>query len=60
MAGQARNCLKHWNEGDSEIVKFDLAEEARDMLNRAIDNYWMLKEDLTPAMEEFQRAVRHV
>ena len=44
--------------GDPEIVKFDLAEEARDMLNRAIDNYWVLKEMLTQSMEAFQRAQR--
>ena len=57
-ANHARNSLKHWDVGDPEIVKFDLAEEARDMLNRAIDNHWTLKESLTPAMEEFQRAQR--
>ena len=57
-ANHARNSLKHWNFGDPEIVKLDLAEEARDMANRAIDNYWVLKETLTPAMEEFQRVTR--
>jgi len=41
-ANRARNSLKHWDVGEPEIVKFDLAEEARDMLNRAIDNHWML------------------
>jgi hypothetical protein len=25
------------------------------MLNRAIDNYWSLEEQLSPAMEKFQR-----
>jgi len=57
-ANRARNSLKHWNVGDTEIVKFDLAEEAVDMLSRAIDNYWMLKETLSPAMEAFERGRR--
>jgi len=55
-ANLARNSLKHWSEGDPEIIKFDLAVEARDMLNRAIDNYWALEQRLSPAMESFQRA----
>lgn len=54
-ANRARNCLKHWDEGDPHIVKLDLPEEARDMLNRAIDNYWSLEQKLSPAMERFQR-----
>ena len=54
-ANRARNNLKHWDVGDDLIVKLDLPEEARDMLNRAIDNYWTLKQDLTPSMERFQR-----
>ena len=57
-ANRARNSLKHWDVGDPEVVNFDLAEEARDMLNRAIDNHWTLKESLTPSMEAFQRAQR--
>jgi len=57
-ANAARNSLKHWNIGDTEIVQFDLETEARDMLNRAIDNYWMLKQKLTPEMERFQRELR--
>ena len=54
-ANKARNSLKHWDVGDTEIVKFDLLQEARDMLNRAIDNYWTLEQKLTAAMERFQR-----
>jgi hypothetical protein len=57
-ANAARNSLKHWDIGDTEIVKFDLDTEARDMLNRAIDNYWMLEQNLTPEMERFQRDLR--
>jgi hypothetical protein len=41
-ANLARNKLKHWNAGESLVVKLDLEEEARDMLNRAIDNYFAL------------------
>jgi hypothetical protein len=55
-ANLARNSLKHL--GDTDIVKFDLEAEARDMLNRAIDNYWSLEQALSPAMERFQREVQ--
>ena len=54
-ANAARNSFKHWKPGDPEIVKFNLEAEARDMLNRAIDNYWTLEQKLSPAMERFQR-----
>lgn len=57
-ANAARNSLKHWNVDDTEIVKFDLEDEARDMLNRAIDNYWALEQKLTPEMERFQRELQ--
>ena len=57
-ANAARNTLKHWDVGDTEIVKFDLETEARDMLNRAIDNYWSLEQKLTPEMERFQRELQ--
>ena len=57
-ANAARNSLKHWDVGDTEIVKFDLETEARDMLNRAIDNYWTLEQKLTPEMERFQRELQ--
>jgi hypothetical protein len=56
-ANRAKNSLKHWDVADERLVKFDLKQEAIDMLSRAIDNYWTLKEDLTPAMEKFQREV---
>jgi hypothetical protein len=57
-ANAARNSLKHWGPGDTEIVKFDLEQEAQDMLNRAVDNFWSLEQRLTPAMERFQRELR--
>ena len=55
-ANRARNSLKHWDQGDPEIIKLDLRVEACDLLYRAIDNYWALEAKLTSAMEEFQRA----
>jgi len=55
-ANSARNSLKHI--GETDIVKFDLETEARDMLYRAIDNYWSLEQTLTPAMERFQREMQ--
>lgn len=54
-ANRAKNSLKHWDVNQDLIVKFDLPQEASDMLFRAIDNYWALKQTLTPAMEKFQR-----
>lgn len=54
-ANGARNSLKHLDVGQPTIIKFDLRQEASDMLFRAIDNYWNLKNELSPAMERFQR-----
>lgn len=54
-ANRVRNALKHIVNDSTQTVPFDPKEEAKDMLNRAIDNYWLLKERLTPAMERFQR-----
>jgi hypothetical protein len=56
-ANLAKNSLKHWDVGDPRIVKFDLKQEAIDMLSRAIDNHWLFAQDLTPAMEKFEREV---
>ena len=53
-ANHARNAIKHgFNVGPA--VTFDVEEEAKDMLTRAIDNYWALEECMTPSMEKFQR-----
>lgn len=54
-ANRAKNSLKHWDDGNLILIKFDLEQEAKDMLFRAIDNYWLLEEKLSPAMEKFQR-----
>ena len=57
LANHAKNALKHWDTTQPIIVEFDLLEEAKDMVERAIANYWALYNDLTPAMERFEREV---
>ena len=57
-ANLARNALKHLNAGGSDPVVLDIREEAADMLDRAISNYWALTHSITPAMEEFERLRR--
>jgi len=52
-ANRARNQLKHL--GTTHNVTLDAKQEAQDMLQRVIDNYWLLEARLTPAMERFQR-----
>ena len=54
-ANHARNSLKHWNHGQPLVGEFDAVEEARDMIDRAISNYWDLEARLSPPMEQFQR-----
>ncbi len=56
-ANRARNSLKHLGSPKQPTIVLDVREEAVDMLNRAIDNYWALDESLTPAMERFVRAL---
>ena len=53
LANHARNSLKHIDR--STTVSLDVREEAKDILDRAIRNYWLLEQDLTPAMLVFQR-----
>ena len=53
-ANLARNALKHWKSGQMPVVEFDAVEEAKDMLERAISNYWALESKLSPAMLRFQ------
>src|SRR3989304_520601 len=38
-ANRARNALKHLEAGGFPTITLDIREEAKDMLNRAIDNY---------------------
>lgn len=58
-ANHARNALKHYDLGSSPTVTLDAHQEAGDMLNRAIDNYWGLKTSLTPGMRRFLEAQHH-
>ena len=53
-ANWVRNLLKHWSPGQPKVFEFDAPEEAKDMLTRAIDNYYELNGNLTPAMQRFQ------
>jgi len=57
-ANRARNTLKHLRGHEGPTVTFDPAEEAADMLNRAIDNYWLLTLSLTEPMERFSKRQR--
>jgi len=57
-ANLARNALKHLNAGGADRVTIDIREEAADMLDRAISNYWALTQSITPAMERFEHARR--
>jgi len=58
-ANRARNASKHLDAGGPTIT-LDIRDEAKDMLNRAIDNYWLLEESLTPAMRLFTQEQRAV
>ena len=52
-ANYPRNALKHWSPGEPEDKVFDAQKEAKDMLDRAIENYYRLTGQLTSAMEKF-------
>ena len=56
-ANGARNALKHWSATQPLVVEFDVLEEAKDMLERGIANYWALHRDLTKPMERFEKEV---
>ncbi len=51
-ANEARNASKHPRAGG--MIYWNPKEEAKTMLNRAIDNFWDLTTTLTPAMRKFQ------
>jgi hypothetical protein len=57
-ANHARNSLKHLGARSEETVRLDIREEATDMLDRAISNYWALTQSMTPAMEAFELSRR--
>jgi hypothetical protein len=49
-ANRARNALKHHTPGDPGTVTLDLDQEAVDLLDRAITNYWALEKELSHAI----------
>ena len=53
-ANWVRNMLKHGLLDDTKVVEFDARDCAEDMLTRAIDNYYRLTYNCTPAMIRFQ------
>ena len=57
-ANRARNAVKHLAAGGEATVTMHVREEAVDILTRAVDNYWLLENSVTPAMAEFDR-VQH-
>jgi len=59
-ANRARNALKHLNTGQGRTVTLDPVEEASDMLDRAITNYWSLTLSLTPTMDRYERSRRAI
>lgn len=52
-ANRARNALKHWDPDQPVIIEFDAQEEAADMLDRGVTNYWSLMGHLTADMQRF-------
>lgn len=58
-ANRTPNALKHAGGGDTAPVVLDIEEEAADMLDRAVTNYWTLADRLTPGMKRFEMARRN-
>lgn len=52
-SNRAENTLKHHGPGSPQGTAFDAREEAIDMLDRAVTNYWHLEHNATPAMTAF-------
>jgi hypothetical protein len=55
-ANRARNALKHLDTSAGRNIVIDPQQEASDIINRAIDNYWILTSSLTPPMADFGRS----
>ena len=52
-ANEMRNSLKHGTRGKAKAIKFDARAEAKDMLNRAVDNYYTLTGELATTMDKY-------
>jgi hypothetical protein len=57
LANRARNEVKHRGADGPSSVWMDPKEEARDLLDRAVDNYFRVTESQTELMGEFIRRV---
>lgn len=55
-ANHARNKAKHVNPIVELSVQIDAKEEAKDLLQRALDNWWALGLPYSPAMLEFHNS----
>ena len=53
-ANEIRNILKHGLLDERKVIEFDAPEIAKDMLDRAISNYFQLTSNLTSEMQQFQ------
>jgi len=42
--------------GGEPTITLDVREEAVDILTRAVDNYWLLEDSVTPAIAAFDQA----
>jgi hypothetical protein len=52
-ANYVKNSIKHMYASNDSNIKLDAKKEARQMLDRAIVNYWRLERNLTPVMRKF-------
>jgi hypothetical protein len=52
-ANRLRNELKHHDVGTDSSITFDFKDGAEDMLDRAIENYFLLVEDQTAVMKRY-------
>ena len=58
-ANSVRNFLKHLVTSVGPAIEVDLIEEATDMIDRAVSNYWLLRSEETPAMARFKESQLH-
>jgi hypothetical protein len=52
-ANRLRNELKHHDVGTDSSISFDFKDGAKDMLDRAIENYFLLMKDQTDIMKRY-------
>ncbi len=57
MANEFRDSLKHYKDGQVVTVPREAAVE---ILDRAIENYWLLTSDETPLMRRFMEEVHEL